>query len=160
MTTPTVLPVYNRVDAGKIPSVRGFVTPSASDTDAYTLPSTAALAATSGGGAGPAVLVIAGGYMTITTGFEPTHVKLTNVTDKTSQEWFKGMASGSYIEKVAAGDETLETDSDLLVSLRTGVGGSVSQAAGTADTTPAGVVTIKAGVAFKTATNLEFVIEG
>lgn len=85
---------------------------------------------------------IAAGVMTLTLGFSPVYFKITNITDRITQEWYKGMNSGDYLETVAAGTRTLETDDKIVVAIRTGTGGSASQSGGSADTTPAGVVTV------------------
>ena len=85
---------------------------------------------------------ITGGVLTITLGFVPSHFKIINVTDRLTQEWFAGMNSGDYLEHDATGTKTLETDDKIVVALRTGTGGSLSQAGGSADTTPLGVVTV------------------
>ena len=85
---------------------------------------------------------LAAGVLTITLGFVPTRFWIRNLTDKLTQEWFQGMNSGDYWESIAAGDQTLETDDKVVVAIRTGTGGSVSQAAGTADTAASGVVTV------------------
>lgn len=52
---------------------------------------------------------------TITCGFEPKYVKVTNVTDRISGEWF---SDGSQLKTVAAGTRTAE-DCGLSVSGRT-----------------------------------------
>lgn len=85
---------------------------------------------------------ITAGVLTLTLGFVPTYFKIINATDRITQEWFKGMNSGDYFETLANGTRTLETDDKVVVALRTGAGGSVSQAGGSADTTPSGVVTV------------------
>lgn len=85
---------------------------------------------------------IAAGVLTLTLGFVPTYFRITNVTDRIMQEWYKGMNSGDYLETIADGTRTLETDDKVVVALRTGTGGSVSQSGGSADTTPSGVVTV------------------
>jgi hypothetical protein len=85
---------------------------------------------------------IAAGVLTLTLGFVPTYFKIINATDRVTQDWFKGMNSGDYLETAANGDKTLETDDKVVVALRTGTGGSVSQAGGSADTSPSGVVTV------------------
>ena len=86
---------------------------------------------------------IADGVLTITLGFVPTFVKVQNVTDKISVEWFKGMASGSCVKTIANGTVSLETTNcPVVITARTGTGGSVSQAGGTADTSASGVVTL------------------
>lgn len=52
---------------------------------------------------------------TITLGFTPTYVKVVNVTDRITQEWYAGMNKGDFMETVAAGTRTLETDDQLVV---------------------------------------------
>lgn len=61
------------------------------------------------------------GVITITPGFMPTYVKVVNVTDRLTQEWFKGMNPGDFLETAANGDKTLETDDKLVVNATTGV---------------------------------------
>lgn len=85
---------------------------------------------------------MAAGVITLTLGFVPKYFKIINVTDRVMQEWFEGMNSGDYLETVAAGTRTLETDDKVVVAIRTGTGGSVSQHGGSADTTASGVVTV------------------
>lgn len=85
---------------------------------------------------------IAAGVMTLTLGFVPTYFKITNVTDRIMQEWYKGMNSGDYLETIADGTRSLETDDKVVVATRTGAGGSASQAGGSADTSASGVVTV------------------
>jgi len=85
---------------------------------------------------------MAAGVITLTLGFVPKYFKIINVTDRITQEWFSGMNSGDYLETAANGDKTLETDDKVVVAIRTGTGGSVSQAGGTADTSASGVVTV------------------
>lgn len=65
--------------------------------------------------------VIAAGVLTITPGFIPKYVKVINVTDRLTQEWFEGMNTGDFLETAANGDKTLETDDVLTVSATTGV---------------------------------------
>lgn len=64
---------------------------------------------------------VTNGVITITPGFVPTYVKVFNVTDGLTQEWFKGMNTGDFIESVAAGDKSLQTDDKLTVNASTGV---------------------------------------
>jgi len=52
---------------------------------------------------------------TVTVGFVPKHFKITNVTDRITQEWHSGMNQGDFIETIAAGDRTLETDDQIIV---------------------------------------------
>lgn len=85
---------------------------------------------------------IAAGVLTLTLGFVPTYFKITNVTDRIMQEWYKGMNSGDYLETIANGTRSLETDDKVVVAIRTGAGGSASQSGGSADTSASGVVTV------------------
>lgn len=62
-------------------------------------------------------VVLASGTLTLTVGFEPTYVKVINVTDRITQEWHKGMNQGDFIETAANGTRTLETDDKLVVSI-------------------------------------------
>ena len=80
-------------------------------------------AATGGIANGDAVenMVIAAGVMTINLGFVPKHFKIVNVTDRLIQEWYDGLATGDYLEEIAAGDKTLETDDKVTVNASTGV---------------------------------------
>lgn len=64
--------------------------------------------------------VIGSGVMTLTLGFAPKYFKIFNVTDRLSQEWFEGMNSGDFIESVAAGDKTLQTDDKVVVDQAAG----------------------------------------
>ena len=61
-------------------------------------------------------ITMASGVITIKLGFVPTRVMVKNVTDRLTQEWFKGMNTGDFIETVAAGDQTLETDDQITVT--------------------------------------------
>lgn len=54
--------------------------------------------------------------VTITLGFNPTYFKITNMTDRVSQEWYSGMNSGDFLETAAAGTRTLETDDQIIVN--------------------------------------------
>lgn len=54
--------------------------------------------------------------VTLTLGFKPKHFKVTNVTDRLTQEWFAGMNFGDFLETAANGDKTLETDNKLEVN--------------------------------------------
>lgn len=53
---------------------------------------------------------------TITLGFVPKYVKVVNVTDRITQEWWYGMTAGNFLETAADGTRTLETDSGILVN--------------------------------------------
>ena len=62
---------------------------------------------------------MASGSLVIKVGFEPTAVKVINVTDRLTQEWFKGMNQGDFLETAANGDKTLETDDKVVVAVST-----------------------------------------
>jgi hypothetical protein len=72
-------------------------------------------------GAGSDGASLTGGTLTITPGFVPNYAKVMNVTDRITQEWFKGMNQGDFIETSAAGVRSLETDDKLVVNETTGV---------------------------------------
>jgi hypothetical protein len=57
-----------------------------------------------------------GATITKVLGFAPKYIRVVSVTDKVIHEWFEGMDVGDYIEEVAAGDKTLETDDLLAVT--------------------------------------------
>lgn len=84
---------------------------------------------------------MAAGVITLTLGFVPTYFEITNVTDRIKHQWYQGMNAGDYIEQLANGTKTLETDDKVVVQVSTRAGGS-NGGGGTADTTPSGVVTI------------------
>lgn len=64
---------------------------------------------------------IAAGVLTINCGFAPNKVKVVNLTNRLIQEWFVGMNQGDFLEEIAAGDKTLETDDQVVVNLTTNV---------------------------------------
>lgn len=53
--------------------------------------------------------ITAADSVVVTTGFKPRYVRWENATDRTSIEWFEGMADNTCIKIVAAGTRTLET---------------------------------------------------
>lgn len=61
-------------------------------------------------------ITMAAGVITIKLGFVPSRVMVKNVTDRLTQEWFKGMNQGDFLETVAAGDQTLQTDDQIVVT--------------------------------------------
>ena len=85
-------------------------------------------------------MVIASGVMTIALGFVPKYFKIVNVTDRLTQEWFEGMNQGDFIETVAAGDQTLETDDKISITTSLGSHGTAG-GGGTAPASAAGVGT-------------------
>lgn len=56
---------------------------------------------------------------TFTLGFAPRYICVVNRTDRTTLEWYEGMAANSAIRTVAAGTRTLDTSSGITVSGRT-----------------------------------------
>ena len=59
--------------------------------------------------------------ISLTVGFTPRVVRVTNATTRVMNEWFDGMAADSAIKTVAAGTRTLETSGGITVS-----GGSIT----------------------------------
>lgn len=53
---------------------------------------------------------------TISLGFTPRYVRLVNLTDRITDEWFEGMAQASSLHTVAAGTMTLETTNGITVA--------------------------------------------
>lgn len=102
---------------------------------------------------------MAAGVTTITLGFVPTRFKITNATQRISYEWFDNLSAGNFIKTVANGTVTLET-SGMTVSLRTGAGGSTTQAGGSADTAASGVVSITNTTIITDNDNVVWVAEG
>lgn len=64
---------------------------------------------------------IASGVMTLTLGWVPRYFCIENLTDRLKQEWYQGMAANNFLETVAAGTRTLETDGQIAVNPTTGV---------------------------------------
>jgi len=56
------------------------------------------------------------GALVLIVGFKPTYVKWVNLTDRTTYEWYEGMANGTTVKTVAAGTVTLDTD-DAAISV-------------------------------------------
>lgn len=54
-------------------------------------------------------------------GFVPRLIRLHNVTDRISQEWYEGMANGTALQTVAAGTRTLDTSNGPTVDTSGGV---------------------------------------
>lgn len=53
---------------------------------------------------------------TITLGFKPRYVKVSNVDSRDQMEYFEGMDDASGVKMVAAGTRTLETTNGITVS--------------------------------------------
>jgi hypothetical protein len=70
--------------------------------------------------------ITAADYLVQTLGFTPRYIKVENVTDRISTEWYEGMAADTCIKTAAAGTKTIET---------TNKGLTVCDSDGTANTT-------------------------
>jgi hypothetical protein len=55
-----------------------------------------------------ATAITAADYIEINVGFKPKHVVFVNLTDRTSGEYYEGMATNSCLKTAAAGTSTLE----------------------------------------------------
>lgn len=53
--------------------------------------------------------------VTVTLGFAPRYIRLVNLTDRITEEWFEGMAAASSLHTVPAGTMTLETTNGITV---------------------------------------------
>jgi hypothetical protein len=53
--------------------------------------------------------ITAADYVVQTCGFVPRYIKVENVTDRISVEWYEGMAADTCVKTAAAGTKTLET---------------------------------------------------
>lgn len=53
--------------------------------------------------------ITAADYVVQAVGFTPRYIKVENVTDRISTEWYEGMADDTCIKTAAAGTKTLET---------------------------------------------------
>ncbi len=73
-----------------------------------------------------ATAITAADYVVQQLGFVPRYIKVENVTDRISAEWYEGMAADTCIKTAAAGTKTLET---------TNKGLAVCRSDGTADST-------------------------
>lgn len=73
----------------------------------------------------PADSITAADYVVQQIGFVPRYIKVENVTDRISVEWYAGMAADTCVKTAANGTKTLET---------TNLGLTVCRSDGTADT--------------------------
>lgn len=64
--------------------------------------------------------------MTFSLGFTPRVVRVHNLTDLTSDEWFEGMAANSSLHTVAAGTRTLNTTDGITVTPQNNLGTGAS----------------------------------
>lgn len=103
---------------------------------------------------------LAAGVLTLTVGYEPRHVRFVNQTTRIQREWFYGMAANTTLDSDANGTMTLNTSSALVVTDRTGTGGSVSQAGGTAGGSSDCTVVITASGLFTDNDAVCWLIEG
>ncbi len=55
------------------------------------------------------------GVIPIKVGFTPRYVKIQNLTDRISYEWFQGMTNTNTIKTAVDGTQTLDTNSIILV---------------------------------------------
>lgn len=124
MAAPSAM-AYNR-NPGPVQRTTGYATFTTAATDVYSSDGVS----------------LASGVMTLTLGFVPTHVMITNATTRIMTEWFPPIASGTSIDTAAAGTRTLNTSSKIAVTGRTGTGGSSSQSGGSADTSASGTVAL------------------
>lgn len=141
---------------------QGYIkgTYTAASVTSATSPSATAAGGGIANGAAVVDTTIASGVMTIRLGFVPLYVKVVNVTDRITQEYFDGMNAGDFVETAANGTRTLETDDKLTVTITGGSAGS-SGGGGTAPASSTGVVTITAdGGAFTDNDTMTWVAEG
>ena len=61
-----------------------------------------------------ATAIVATDYSEFLTGFKPKYVKFTNLTDRTTLEWYEGMATNTWLKTIAAGTVTLDTTAGAL----------------------------------------------
>ena len=54
-------------------------------------------------------------YSRFAIGFKPKYIKVVNVTDRISVEWFEGMTASQALLTVAAGTRTLDTTANQFV---------------------------------------------
>jgi hypothetical protein len=62
--------------------------------------------------------ITAADYVVQQLGFVPRYIKVENVTDRISVEWYEGMAADTCIKTAAAGTKTLETTNKGLAVCR------------------------------------------
>jgi hypothetical protein len=125
MAAPTAI-AYNR-DGGPVQRTTGSATFAAIATDTYKTDT----------------IDLKSGVLTLTLGFVPRYAQVVNVSTGDMVEWFAPMASGTSVDTAAStGVRTINASSKMVVTSRTGTGGSESQAGGTADTTPSGVIAL------------------
>lgn len=60
-------------------------------------------------------------------GYTPRYIKVDNVTDRISYEWYTGMTSDYAVKTVAAGTRTLETSGGITVTSGDNIGFAVIQ---------------------------------
>lgn len=65
-----------------------------------------------------ATAITAADYVVQQLGFVPRYIKVENVTDRISVEWYQGMAADTCVKTAAAGTKTLETTNKGLAVCR------------------------------------------
>lgn len=92
----------------------------------------------------------------LSVGFTPRYFAWHNLTDRTSYEWFEGMAAGTTLKTVAAGTRTLDTG-DAAISVDAGSGDQDGAGVGSATSIPGiapdGTVTIAAAAILQNKVN-------
>lgn len=142
MAIPTVI-AYNR-DTGPVQRTTGYVTLITAATDTYSANA----------------ISLAAGVLTLSLGYVPTHVMITNATTRIMTEWFAPLVPTTSIDTAAAGTRTLNTSSKMVVTGRTGTGGSSTQSGGTADTAASGTVVLTLSGFATDADTITWVAEG
>ena len=62
-----------------------------------------------------ATAIVATDHTRITCGFKPRKIKVTNLTDRVTIEWYQGMAANTWLRTAAAGTVTLDTTANALL---------------------------------------------
>jgi hypothetical protein len=57
----------------------------------------------------PATAIVTTDFSQFDVGFKPAYVQFVNLTDRTTVEWYQGMAANTCLKTAAAGTRTLET---------------------------------------------------
>ena len=140
MTTPTAN--ISHTDSLHVQRVTGWIIPVTVATDVSTTTNAS----------------FSSSVLTLTLGFAPKHILLINTTSGSQQEWFEGMTSTQCIETITNGSPSLETDV-FTVTVGDAAGGS-NGGGGTADSTPAGIITVAADILIIAAQTTIWIVEG
>jgi hypothetical protein len=62
-----------------------------------------------------ATTIVATDHTRITCGFKPRKIKVTNLTDRVTLEWYQGMAANRWLRTADDGTITLDTTANALV---------------------------------------------